>query len=61
MMEMPFFMTNEEWFTSEGVVTEDGDEVTIYHLTDKAPEAARKSLDEWNEAVKAAKEGGYDF
>ena len=61
MIARPLFLDNEEWYTEEEVVTEDGGEELVYHLTDKAPAEARKSFEEWNAMLKDAKENGYDF
>ncbi len=61
MIGKPLFLNNKDWYTTETIVTEDGAEEVIFHLTEKAPPEAKKSFDEWNAALKAAKEGGYDM
>ena len=38
MLDMPYFMTNEEWFYFDG---------TLFVLTDKAPDKAKESLEEF--------------
>lgn len=39
---LPYFLTNEEWFT----INQEGDG-NFYRLTEKAPEDARRSYDEF--------------
>ena len=41
MLEMPYFMENEEWYYFDG---------NRFRLTDKAPEEAKKSLEEFYKA-----------
>lgn len=40
LLEMPYFLTNKDWFYYD-------DEEKIYKLTDKAPERARKSYEDF--------------
>ena len=46
-MLMPYFMTNEEWYTCP--------RRGVYKLTDKAPEEAKKSYEEYKKALKKFK------
>lgn len=43
----PFFTTNREWFTAE--INEQGG--ITYKLTDKAPQTAINSFNEWQELI----------
>lgn len=40
MLDMPYFMENEDWYEFDF-------EKKMYVLTDKAPEKAKESYEEW--------------
>lgn len=52
MQEQPYFMTNKEWYYYD---YEDGERGI--KLTDKAPEKAKESYDEFYAALDAVSEG----
>ena len=45
MLDMPYFMENEEWYFFDGTKK-------VFVLTDKAPEKAKKSYDAFYAAVR---------
>lgn len=52
--EKPYFMSNEEWYTVDLPFGEDG---RGYHLTDKAPQEAIDSYNEFYAPKKAIVDG----
>ena len=44
MLDMPYFMENDEWYYFDGNLKK-------YVLTDKAPEKAKESYEEFNRAL----------
>lgn len=47
MLDMPYFMENDEWYYFDGTNK-------MFVLTDKAPQKARKSYEEFYAAVRNA-------
>lgn len=52
MMEIPYFMTNKEWYR-ENDDPNDPNYPFGFKLTDKAPPEAVKSFEEYNEQMKS--------
>lgn len=52
MMLMPYFMENPEWYTEEQVGDPYYDGHVEYKLTDKAPQKARESFEEYQRMQK---------
>ena len=46
--DIPYFMTNEEWYTVTGMMSDDiPEDGRGYHLTDKAPQEAMDSYNDF--------------
>ena len=56
MMDMPYFLENEEWYTER---LNNG--CAVYTLTDKAPQKAIDSYKEYHEMLRYAEENNIDL